>query len=126
MSKVELKKQNWNEFDVMLEKLSGNGKETADDYKEISLGQLLKTEIKGNEVMTDKQHKYLVALFSCELQWEPERSFMFAIKIIPGLKQRLSKKILREYDLSALYRQLKKREAIKLINILKSIKDRKK
>lgn len=118
MRKDKLKVQDWTQFDNMLEQLSDENNEARPIPADI------KSIIKGDDVMTDAQHKHIVALFVCELEWEPERSYNFLIKMTPGLKLRLPKRVHEECDLSGVYKELKKKEAIKIIGILKNIKGR--
>ena len=116
-----IKVQDWTQFDNLLEQLADEGSKS-----EKPLPADLKEAIYGDQVMTDKQHKYIVALLSIELEWEPETSFNFILKNTPGLKDRLKKRIKEEHDLTGLYQQVKKKEASKLINILKFMVGRKK
>lgn len=111
---VKLKVQDWSVFDNILEELS-NGHED----KDIPLD--IKEALKGSDVMTDKQHKCIVAIFTNELDWNPDVAFRFILKTIPDVRTRLKKRVLHEYDLSGLYQEIKKKEAIKLINVLRVV-----
>lgn len=117
MAETKLKTQDWSEFDELMKSF---GNETPDR----PVKDALKSALMGEDTMTDSQHRYIIALFTNELGWTADKAFRFSVKVIPGLKPRLSKRIARETDIQGLYQVLEKNEASKLINILKSISKR--
>lgn len=121
MSKDKIKQQDWSDFDQLLEDL-GNAPEK--DFQEKKMKDQIKSRILGGNVMTDSQHRYIIALFTNELNWSANHAFMFILKVIPQLRSRLKKRILIESDIQGLYKEISKSEASKLINILKSISER--
>lgn len=74
--------------------------------------------------MSDSQHKMIIALFTNELDWQANNAFKFIIKVIPQIRSRLSARAIQETEIQTLYKKIKKKEASKLINILKSISRR--
>lgn len=120
--KKSVKQQDWSDFDKLMNDF-GN---SPDSLPEKKVKDEIKSRILGNEVMTDSQHRYIIALFTNELCWRADSAFRFILKVIPQLRGRLKARILRETDIQGLYQELKKNEASKLINILKSIARRKK
>lgn len=120
---TKIKQQDWTEYDKLMEEL-GNSWEH--ELPEKKVKDEIKSRILGSDVMTDSQHRYIIALFAYELGWDANKAFRFTVKVIPELKPRLSKRIARETDIQGLYQELKKNEASKLINILKSISGREK
>lgn len=121
--KDKIKEQDWSEFDKVMYEF---GNSPVNEFPEKEVKAEIKNKILGSEVMTDSQHRYIIALFTNELGWDANKAFRFTVKVIPELKPRLSKRIARETDIQGLYQELKKSEASKLINILKSISERKK
>lgn len=120
MADTKLKQQDWSDFDKLMEEL-GN----TDNLPEKKVKDVIKAKILGDDVMTDAQHRCIIALFTNRLEWDANRAFRFVVRVIPQIKPRLSKRIARETDIQGLYQELKKNEASKLINILKSISERK-
>lgn len=119
MPEVKLKQQNWAEFDKLFEKPEENNTLLAVSPKEI------KKLFSNPDDITDGQRKMIIAIFTNELDWEPEHSFNFILKVIPGMKKRLTRETIEEHKLDFVYNKLTKKEASKLINILKSISGRK-
>ena len=118
--KASIKKQDWSDFDKLMEELGNSAieapeRKTKDD---------IKSRILGSDVMTDAQHRMIIAIFVNELDWTAHDAFKFIIKVMPLLRSRLKKRVIQETDIQALYQELKKKEASKLINILKSITKR--
>lgn len=106
-----IKQQDWTEFDKLF---SEQAKFQPD----------IKSAIKGFDSMSDAQHKMIVAIFTNELKWNAIDAFKFIVKILPDTKARLKAQHLIETDLREVYKVISKKEAIKLINILKSISRR--
>jgi hypothetical protein len=120
--KSELKKQDWSEFDKLMESF---GNPTA-ELPERKIKDDLKSRLLGADVMSDAQHKMIIAIFTNELDWRADEAFKFILKVIPEIKIRLGARVIQETEIQTLYKKLKKKEASKLINILKSISGRRK
>ena len=110
------KRQDYSDFDKLIEELGDKDQNNGKVVKDT-----LKSGILGNDVMTDSQHRFIIALFTNELNWRAQRAFNFVLKVIPQIRSRLKARVIRESDIQALYRELNKTEASKLINIIKSI-----
>lgn len=123
MSKDKLKQQDWSDFDQLLDDL---GNTPGKDFQEKIVKDQIKSRILGSSVMTDSQHRFIIALFTNELNWSANSAFRFILKVIPQLRSRLKKRTLKETDIQGLYQEINKNEASKLINILKSISERRK
>lgn len=112
----------WDSFDKVMQDFGNSfDKEAPREMKDE-----LKCKVLGREVMTDAQHRKIIALFTNELGWTANSAFLFTVKVLPALKQRLPKRVINETDIQGLYQALNKKEASKLIDILKSISKRKK
>lgn len=122
MPKAELKKQDWSEFDKLMESFGNPAVEEPETKSEITVD--LKSRLLGDDVMSDSQHKMIIALFTNELDWQANDAFKFIIKVIPQIRSRLSARAIQETEIQTLYKKIKKKEASKLINILKSISRR--
>ncbi|MBL8008632.1 MAG: hypothetical protein JNJ56_14010 [Ignavibacteria bacterium] len=120
-AKKAVKKQDWSDFDQLMKDLGNDSGKEIPDRK---VNNEIKSRILGKTVMTDSQHRYIIALFTNELNWTAHSAFRFILKVIPQLRSRLKKRILKESDIQGLYQELNKSEASKLINILKSISER--
>lgn len=121
-AKPSVKKQDWSEFDRVMEEF-GN---FAVESPEKKIKDHLKSRILGGDAMTDSQHRMIIALFTNELNWRADEAFKFITKVVPQTRSRLSATAIKETEVQTLYKKLKKKEASKLINILKSISERKK
>lgn len=115
----KIKDQNWSEFDKMFEDLKAGFLDPVGKPD-------IKSTFRGEDVMTDAQHRMIIAVFTNELDWTAHDAFNFTLKIIPELRGRLKKRMLKETDIAGMYLQIKKKEASKLINIIKSISQRRK
>lgn len=122
--KDKLKKQDWTEFDKLMESFGNPSVEVPERKSEIKVD--FKSRLLGGDVMSDAQHKMIIALFTNELDWRADEAFKFVIKVIPQIRSRISASAIQETEIQTLYKKLKKKEASKLINILKSISERKK
>ena len=120
-AKKAVKKQDWSDFDQLMKDLGNDSGKEIPDRK---VNNEIKSRILGKTVMTDSQHRYIIALFTNELNWTANSAFRFILKVIPQLRSRLTKRILKESDIQGLYQEMNKSEASKLINILKSISER--
>lgn len=120
--KKSIKQQDFSDFDKLIEDFGNNAQAIPDK----PVKDVIKSRIFGNEVMTDSQHRFIIALFTNELNWTARNAFNFILKVIPQLRSRLKARVIRETDIQAMYQELKKSEASKLINIIKSILRRKK
>ena len=117
MSQPKIKIQNWEEFDKIFE--------APESLKSFEPKDVKKIFAKPNDV-TDGQRKMIIAIFTNELGWDHEHSFNFVLKVIPGMKKRLSPETIDQKKLEFMYNKLTKKEASKLINIIKAISRRKK
>jgi hypothetical protein len=107
MPEIKLKQQDWSDFDKLMEDF---GNDFKNEMPERKIKVEIKSRILGNEAN--------------ELGWTAHDAFKFIAKVMPQLRSRLNKRVTRETDIQALYRILNKKEASKLINILKSIRNR--
>lgn len=114
---VNLKKQDWTEFDEFFNDIS------TEHFKKADVQHIKKSFAKPNEI-TDGQRKMIIAVLTNELDWDHAHSFNFILKQIPGLSKRISPETKENHDLSKLYNKITKPEASKLIDALKSISTR--
>ncbi len=112
---TEIKKQDWSDIDKLMESFGEILLKKPEENKN------LKQQLRGIDSMTDKQHCMIIALFTNELNWSAYSAFKFIVRLCPQVKQRLQSKSLLETDIRELYKVITKSDAIKIINVLKSI-----